>query len=301
MKKSNFVLRMAQAVCLLAMVMTAGFTLVSCDKEKDEPSYADFVDINIVKCERVGRVLVIDFTVANKLEKMLGLSLYSQTVTDSNGESYGSAIIGSSWNHATAIGSASGNYSENLNSRIGSKDTVAYRVKVGSDFDPSEKAGNVKLEMRVGIDGEQFEKNLYVSGNIPVTDNRIKSHGVQTNDRNIEWTVNRCYRDETEGTLYVEFTIKNNTGQRLKDFGMFNWPYDQWYDNLGNSGNNFAFHWGTGGEFADIAINSSVTGVFSIENFPAAATELTADICLGVDNYPMDDDIISFITIPIEK
>lgn len=267
-----------------------------------KPSYADYVDIDIARCERVGSVLQIDFTVKNKKSNEITVELNNFDgirVTDDNGTSYIPVL---------ALGSEE--YSIiSRKAPIPGNSSIKAHAKVKS-YDPNNEAKKITFQLPVDIVGVDLSNNQFKKNNITVVDNRIMAHGIQTNDLYLQWTLNRCYRG-ANGTLYVNFTVKNNTSSTLNNFWVFDGgDYDNIYDNLGNKYNRFGFRWGTENDYlfngfsfqnkTNINAGGSAMGSFCIENFAAGASEISAIICVGVSDYIMNDDKVRFITIPIE-
>lgn len=271
--------------------------------QPSKPSYADYVDIVINHCERVGSVLMIEYSVTNKKNETIEVELQYPKVTDNNGTTYGPVM---------AFGENEYTVSDvwAISAKLSGRASVKGHAKV-KNFDPSNTAANVSFEVPVYIKNVDLDNNnrQYRKTNINVIDNRIMAHGIQTNDLNLQWTMNKCYRG-ANGTLYVNFTVKNNTNSVLSDFEFIKYPYDEAYDNLGNKYEHFGFRWGTEGSYnfngisflnsTSISAGSSAIGTFCIENFSASATEISGSFCVGVSNYIMNDDKVRFMTIPIE-
>lgn len=302
---------MRKAIFAIAtLAMTLCFTLTSC-KEKDEdaegrPYYTKFVDINIIRCERVGGVLMIDFKLANKQDRTLNGYLFDQTVVDNSGKEYDSVTQGSGWWGHTAIAFAENDYFEYADFRIAAKDTIEGHLKV-YEYDPNDKTNKVSVKIGVKINDEELADKRYESGNIAVVDNRIKTGGIQTNDTKMAYQVTSCAFNED--FLEIHFTITNNTGRRI-GFGMGDSvdPYEA-YDNLGNNYRRDA--WNPAFKLADndwmnapsttIAADGSVDCILRIPDVRENATDISATIYVGSEYYIFEDDVLRLLSIPIEK
>lgn len=265
------------------------------DEEEISPSSGPgFVDISITRCERVGNVLQIDYTVKNNNSYNMTLEIPETKVTDNNGTSYGRVEAAFGNNMFT-------NFSVDANIAGGS--TVIGHAKV-QDFDPTNKAKSVNLELQLKIEGESTDDNIFQKSNITVVDNRVMAHGIQTNDLNLQWKLNSCRRD-SGGNVFIEFTLKNNTGSKLDGFRIADPICSVLYDNLGTKFNDWGVRWGTSGRYereayTNIAIDGTVMGSIKIEKVSSSATEVSADLTVDVRDYVMNDNKVRFLTIPIK-
>lgn len=58
----------------MSLLLLACLGLASCDELTDddrEPRLTDYVDFKVNKCERIGSVLIVDFTAKNKTKETL--------------------------------------------------------------------------------------------------------------------------------------------------------------------------------------------------------------------------------------
>lgn len=283
----------------LVATMAVSITLAACNFDKDDdnntPSAADYININITRCERVGSVLQMDFEVTNKNNADLVVRLGQPYVTDNNGTKYGYGN--------THISTGSNGYSTSTSITITGKNTIKAHVKV-TDFDPLNTAKNIKLEIDGSITNINCETSTFTNSKIEITDNRVMAHGVQTNDTNLAWKVKSCTRN-ANGKLVLDFTLTNNTGSALDGVII---RYDEAFDNIGNK---FGYgsmwvRWGNNGDYSsnvrtNIAAGGTIDGSILIEDFNANATEVTANIRISIENYIPSDDIVRFLTIPVTK
>lgn len=299
MKK--MMMRAAQAVFLMTMAM---LTLSSCSDKEDEklPDYTKFVNIDITRCERVGSVLMIDFTVTSVQESSQGVKLSYPTVTDNNGKEY-ERVVGGIWNDRTAIAMADNRFDSEVFFTLEGKGTAKGHLKV-FDFDSGDQATQVNAKIKVSIDNQQLADKPYRSTQVDVVDNRVKEHGVQTNDTKMAYTVTRCVL--ADGNVDVYFTITNNTGSSLRNLflGSKDKPV---YDNLGNRYNTLnAYNICIEGDddwsrFVEIDLNAgaSIKGIFRQENIKGNPQELTFQLKVTAENYTFEDEIAQFLSIPI--
>ena len=283
------------SVCLAAM----GLCLVrtSCSKDKDEegrPYYTKYVDINIIRCERVSGALMIDFTVTNKQDEAIGLELYYPSVTDNTGTGY-------SENFSLAI--ADQNYYHSAETRLAGKGSTIGHIKI-KNFDPNDKATSVNLKLSVGIADVELADKPFEKNKIAVVDNRVKEHGVQTNDTKLAYTVISCVRNGDDVDLH--FSVTNNTGENLTEFGM-GYSHGGEPKASDNLNNNYACSicfdnddWYHLAETDRLAAGSSIKGTIRIKEVKNSATEITVLIGASAKNYICEDDLVRFLTIPIE-
>lgn len=292
---------MKKTLFFFLATMAVGMGLTSCEKDKDkEPTYADYVDINITRCERVGSVLMMDFTVKNKKDETLSLTLNGQEVTDNTGTTYVSM-----WSdHIAHISIGSNVFSDKSNANLTPSGEITGQIKV-LDFDSSNKSTNVRLVLAVAIDGKKLSDKKFEQNNIAIVDNRVMANGVQTNDTHLAYQVTSCTVED--GNAYLNFTVTNNTGVALGQFGMgyMHGGEAQVYDNLSNSysssirfGDDDWYHFG---EISRFAAGASLLGTIRVDNIQDAATNLNVYIGASANNYTFEDGTVRFLTIPIQR
>ena len=307
MRKIN--LKNYWVICLAAVALCMTFT--SCNKNDDDklPSWADFVEFNITRCERVGGVLMVDFTITNKKDNTLQVDLDEQTVTDNVGKTYRTLVWGSSDYETTAIAMNNDEFFGNTSFTLVGKGSVKGHLKV-YDFNPTNSASSVSVRMDVGIENVTLGNSTYGMSNIKVTDNRVKEHGVQTNDSKLAYQVTSCTYDE--GNVDVTFTLTNNTGATLRDL-YFNEESDRAgykaYDDLGN---NYTAQRGTrflslnGEEWVsvietNIPAGGSISVTARVTDVRSNANEISLSFLIGSEYYVFEDNTLRFLSIPIEK
>ena len=303
----RFMLRLAQVTCLAMMAVC--LQSAQCESEEDEeglPHYTKFVDISITSCERVGNVLMMDFTAKNKQNYDLTVNLSRQTVTDDTGKKYEARGAGIMVYPGTSIAIADNKYEESTSVKLTSKGQVEGHLKVVA-FSPNNTAKRVDVVMKVGIDNEKLSDKRFEQTNIRVVDNRLLSGGIQTNDFNLDYKVTSC--KVQDGDLYVTFDVKNNTGVRLQDFSIGSGTASSFEsnDNLGNT---------YGGRVkmkederwpmfnyvsSDLAPGGTITCIFRVEKIKPNASDISTKLEVSSDNYIFNDRWVYFLSVPIEK
>lgn len=307
MKK--FIQKNAWAACLAIMALC--MTLTSCDKNDDDklPSWADYVEFNITRCERVGGVLMVDFTVTNKKDNTLKVELDEQAVTDNSGKTYSTLVWGSDDYQTTAIAMNEDRFYGDVSFNLIGKGSAKGHLKV-YDFNPANSASSVSVKMDVAIEDVNLGNRTYTRSGIAITDNRVKEHGVQTNDSKLAYQVTSC--TYSEGNVDVTFTLTNNTGAALRGL-YFNEESDRGgytgYDDLGNNykeGRGTRFLSLNGGEWmsvieTNVPAGGSISVTARVTDVKSNATELSLSFLTGSEYYVCEDNTLRFISIPIEK
>ena len=294
-------LRTAQAFCLMVMVVFAGSLFTSCDKDKDDegrPYYTKYLDINVYHCERIGSVLAVDYTVANKSDGMLAVEFFGPVATDNAGGTYTEELSG------VTVSFGNSEFWQKNETRIAGKGTILGHLKV-RDFNPRENATTASVKISVGISGIELADKPFEQNKIAIVDKRVKEHGVQTNDTLLAWRVTSCAFNGNDVDL--KFAMTNNTGQRLSNFGMGYMSGGEavCQDNLNTSYDSSIcfeggewYHWA---EVSSLANGGTVNGTIRVRDVRDNASELTVIIGATASNYIVADEQVRFLTIPIEK
>ena len=307
MRKIN--LKNCWGLCLAAVALCMSFT--SCKKNDDNglPSYADFVEIQTTRCERVGGVLMVDFTVTNKKANNLKVSLAHQTVTDNTGKTYRTLVWGSDDAGTTAIAMNDDAFYGDVSFSLIGEGSMKGHLKI-YNYDPTDKATAVSIQIGVGIEGVELGNDTYRLSSVATIDNRVKENGVQTNDKNLAYKVTSCTYDE--GNVDIAFTVTNNTGQKLKVL-RFNEESDRaGYTGYDDMGHNYSAGRGTrflslDGEDWRSSIEVSVPAggflnvIARVTDVKSNANELSLSFLVGSDDYVCNDNTLRFLSIPIEK
>lgn len=295
MRKIN--LKNCWGICLAAMVLCMSLTSCNKNDDKDSPKLTDYVEVTITACERVGSVLMIDYKVKNKISTNIEVYTNAVKVVDNNGSDYNAElnINDGAYNNWTETTIISGN-------------EVVCHAKV-YDFDPTNRATSINFS--IGMDVNNTISGTMWCNGVEVTDNRVLTYGIQTNDRKLSYRGKSCKmvwnEEERRNDVFLEYTITNYTGMSLEDFGM-GYAYGgeaKVYDGNSNSydssirfGNDDWYHFGA---VDRLAAGSTVQATIWIKDVKSSATELNIYIGASAKNYVCEDNTVRFLTIPIEK
>lgn len=296
----NFEIWKYAAMFMAALCMT--FTFAACedlfsdDEEKSEPQFSDYFAMSITRCERVGDVLILDWTIKNKSKKDAeSLTINMGSVwchsTDNLGQTYpyGNVRVG---------GSGSDFASESRTTAVGAGETISGTIRINS-FDTSNTATKFTLNVDVSCSEMGVRETLEFK-NIAITDNRVMSKGIQTNDTKLAYSVKSCKRDD-DGNVILCYTVKNNTGTSLQDFLMVLYSFTD------NVSSNCLSELSMTGEWdrlsqitTDIAAGETVTYYIKVSYVDESATWIKGSIHLNSDNYEFEYGEASFLSIPIQ-
>lgn len=261
------------------------------EEEKGGNSWTQYVDIQMKRCERVGNVLQIDYVITNKLNKNIKLDVYTHDgVKDNEGTTY-----------TTVLAFGNDNYLHPSNISIAPKSSVTFHVKA-LDFNAPTSLKYVDINWSLSIEDNDY---VYSKNNVSVIDNRVLSNGIQTNDTGLKYTLNYC-RLESNNTLRLSFTLKNQTGKDLNDLYLY---FGSARDSHGTSYyyTNLAVVWGTDGNWINNARLESLRNdeetkcTMIVEDFDRSSSYVNMELTFEIGNYIPSDNIVRFITIPIEK
>lgn len=306
MKKVNLK-KIFGLLAILVCGLTVSLSLTSCDNDvlneifdDGVESWDDYVSIKITRCERVGHNLIIDYEMKNKKDREVRVTAsrpeYSSSsllpIVDNLGNGYGAFFSFASekyyWGYSHV--------------NISAKNTVTGHIKV-ENFDDSNKAQKVNCKMYIVIDGVDidYEHRLFSQDGIKITDKRILKDGVQTNDNNLVYTIQSC-RFNDNGNVILNFSVKNNTGYDLKNYELsgskvyddFGNSYDAYLSSSENSEYRSYHDW-------SISDGASINVSCAVRNVNKNAKNITVWLNNGIGNYIPTDDVVRFITIPIQK
>ncbi len=271
----------------------------ACDNSDDEDESADdswskYLNIEVLRCERVGQVLQIDFKITNKSKDTKDISINHPKVSGNDGTNYGyvTHTFGNSLGYEVDVYSSYASLAPNA--------SAIYHIKVGRFSYPS-----TLKSVDVSFDFGDFGSNLYSKKGIKVTDNRIMSNGVQTNDAKLDYQVTSC-RIDSNGDLVLNFNLRNNTGMNLEKVSLSAGMDALAQDNIGTTYNRWSYRWGIsdwvdwGSTTVDIPQNGMVNSSIKVEKFSKSASTVTIYVYNEVSNYPVADYLVRFITIPVE-
>lgn len=304
MKKVNLK-KIFGLLAILVCGLTVSLSLTSCDNDvlneifdDGVESWDDYVSIKITRCERVGHNLIIDYEMKNKKDREVRVSVENPVNRSTSG-----AIVDNLGNGYYADFSfASERYYRYSHVNISAKNTVVGHLKI-ENFDDSNKAQKVNCKMTIGINGVEIdlEHRLFSQDGIKITDKRILKDGVQTNDNNLVYTIQSC-RFNDNGNVILNFSVKNNTGYDLNNYTLYG---NKVYDDLGNSYNAY-LSISESGNYLDyqhwsISDGASINVSCGVKNVNKNAKNITVWLYNSIGNYIPTDDVVRFITIPIQK
>jgi len=288
---------------LFMAVMCMTFTFTACedlfgDDEEEEESarkFSDYFTINITRCERIGNVLIFDWTIKNK-SKVDAQNLLLNMVdtynhgTDNTGDTY--------YYGEVSVGGNGSSFSGSKNVAVLAGETIEGKIR----FDASSMSANAtkfSLKMSVRCEGMNVDEKLEFN-NIPITDNRVLSKGIQTNDTNLSYTVNSCKRDN-DGNVILAFTVKNNTGILLQKYQV---NISGFTDNASSisrasislTGDN----WVDPSIRTDIAAGKSQIFYIKISGINDNAAWISGSTFITSDSYNFEYGTLSFLNIPIQ-
>ncbi len=258
----------------------------------------------ITNCERVGTVLQIDYTITNNSDIELGnlTFLPIDYAKDDLGNSYycrGNIDI--TFND--------GLYKRDANFvlRLKPSETANGRIRI-RDFDSKNKAKNISFPLQCSSNVYALSDNVVRFLTIPIKDNRIIYDGIQTPDLKIDVELIGTEIDE-DGNLIVNYSIQNNTGETLSNFtvdGGMMWITD----NLSNkyySRDKMAISINNSDYVRDAAVQTTIPAGASIPasvaiiGFDSKASNTTFNLEVSCKNYEFADNLIHFITIPVQR
>lgn len=262
------------------------------------------LEVRLMGCERVGGVLVIDYTIKNvsgQDMKNLDLSLEGDAVDDLNNH-YNNDWYGS---YYQAVGESEYTHGSRTIQLLKSGAVKDAHIKL-LGFDPSDKAEYVTANVKVKSDNYTFENNVISFFTIDITDNRLKYGGIQTNDRKLKYTVTSCRVDES--TLYLDYKVENLMDEQLMEFKV---KAEAMRD---DADNDYSSDWYgpyrcslNGSEYtnedivANIPAHGSITGTLRATEFNANAKNVTATLKCSAKNHILDDETLRFIEVVIQK
>lgn len=290
---------------LLAILALCAFTFTSCnlfdDEEEEEeestPSFNSYFNFTITRCERVGSVLILDWKLTNKTKKdVQNLNLGTSESTDNLGNSYsgdwgfqGISIDGSSFSNYKTVPVLAG-------------ETITGKFRI-PDFDGTNSAKTFTLNFQAECTELGLSKVTVTGKDLPITDDRVLSKGIQTNDTYLAYTFKSA--KYSDGSVIVCFTVKNNTGKQLKNLNL------QCQDGRDNLGNSYSGDWGS----QDISLDSNnfissyvttdldagetLTYYNKIHKFSSSATYYNGSLKVSADNYYFEDYYVNFLNLPI--
>lgn len=299
MKLFKYMAMIIAALCMMG-------TFVSCE-EKEEEVQEESADNNlfpryfktkIESCERVGDVLIVDLTITNKSGKDVQDLTFRTEWSSDLGNSRDDLNNELRYNMTFSLNG--GSYKNSLsNVSILAGESIKLKIHV-RDFDKTNSASNVWLYVNTTSDllkmkqysGLKLEK-------LKVTDNRVLSKGVQTNDRKLSYTFIKAQRDENNNDVYMYFKLKNNTGMHLRNIKIESHNLD-FTDNLGNS---YYMYFGADKNYmsssytTDLEASAEMEFIVKVRDVAIQATRFSGHFDVNADNYVMDDEVLNFFNL----
>lgn len=299
MKLFKYMAMIIAALCMMG-------TFVSCE-EKEEEVQEESADNNlfpryfkttIESCERVGDVLIVDLTITNKSGKDVQDLAFRTEWSSDLGNSRDDLNNELRYNMTFSLNG--GSYKNSLsNVSILAGESIKLKIHV-RDFDKTNSASNVWLYVNTTSDllkmkqysGLKLEK-------LKVTDNRVLSKGVQTNDRKLSYTFIKAQRDENNNDVYMYFKLKNNTGMHLRNIKIESHNLD-FTDNLGNS---YYMYFGADKNYmsssytTDLEVGAEMEFIVKVRDVAIQATRFSGHFDVNADNYVMDDEVLNFFNL----
>ncbi len=299
MKLFKYMAMIIAALCMMG-------TFVSCE-EKEEEVQEESADNNlfpryfktkIESCERVGDVLIVDLTITNKSGKDVQDLAFRTEWSSDLGNSRDDLNNELRYNMTFSLNG--GSYKNSLsNVSILAGESIKLKIHV-RDFDKTNSASNVWLYVNTTSDllkmkqysGLKLEK-------LKVTDNRVLSKGVQTNDRKLSYTFIKAQRDENNNDVYMYFKLKNNTGMHLRNIKIES-HYLDFTDNLGNS---YYMYFGADKNYmsssytTDLEVGAEMEFIVKVSDVAIQATRFSGHFDVSAENYVMDDNVLNFFNL----
>lgn len=299
MKLFKYMAMIIAALCMMG-------TFVSCE-EKEEEVQEESADNNlfpryfktkIESCERVGDVLIVDLTITNKSGKDVQDLTFRTEWSSELGNSRDDLNNELRYNMTFSLNG--GSYKNSLsNVSILAGESIKLKIHV-RDFDKTNSASYVWLYVNTPSDmlkmgsysGLKLEK-------LKVTDNRVLSKGVQTNDRKLSYSFIKAQRDENNNDVYMYFKLKNNTGMHLRNIKIES-HYLGFTDNLGNSyymeigadTNYMSYKYTT-----DLEASAEMVFIVKAKDVAVQATRFSGHFDVSAENYVMDDNVLNFFNL----
>lgn len=283
---------------LLIVCMAIGCTLSfsSCSTEEDEldddghRAFSKAFDFSVTRVERVGSVLIMDFTIRNKSGKDIqNFNIDPGDAEDSQGQTNSHVDV--------RFGNGEYSYSREVTFAKGETLSGSFRVRY---FDDSNSARTVDIGFRCRADEANIDPNEYVTtGNKSITDNRVFSNGIQTNDLNLNYELVKTRQDGTD--VYVTFRLTNNTGVVLRNFELSSAEArDQngttYHHTYIVAGDGTDYSWGV---TTDINSGASQNYTLKISYVNIKVSKMSVNVGVTSPSYVIADDMVRILTVPV--
>lgn len=300
MKLFKYMAMIIAALCMMG-------TFVSCE-EKEEEVQEESADNNLFEryfkttiesCERVGDVLIVDLTITNKSGKDVQDLTFRTEWSSELGKSRDD--LNNELRYDMTFSLNGGSYKNSLsNVSILAGESIKLKIHV-RDFDKTNSASYVWLY--VNTPSDMLKMGMY-SGlkleKLKVTDKRVLSKGIQTNDRKLSYTFTKAQRDENNNDVYMYFKLKNNTGMHLRNIKIESNYNANITDNLGNS---YYMEFGADKNYmsssytTDLEVGAEMEFIVKVSDVAIQATRFSGHFDVNADNYVMDDNVLNFFNL----
>lgn len=246
----------------------------------------------VTGCERVGKVLILDYTLQNIGDKTIEnftLNTGGITCTDDLGNNY-----------YVACAFRKQGYSTEKSIMLEAGEMMNGRFRVSS-MEATNKAEFINLYARCSSSDYVLEDKTAKFMKIPITDNRVLARGIQTCDRNLDFKfVSFTYQD---GIGIIDYTITNTSNSAIQDFTIQTGGITC-NDDLGNNYYvtcAFANQGFSNSRSVYIGAGETVTGHIQILKFNSGASYVNLQPKVSSSDYILDDpDHVYFLQIPTE-
>ena len=278
------------------MMLFAVLAFASCDELSDdkdkEPTFSDYFQMKITRCERVGDNLQVNFTLKNISGENLPQVQFWGSGSESEdnlGNRYGSNLsLGSDWHYRVSTSMSKG---ETI--------TGSFLIR---NFNASSKANKLNLAFNCSCAALNFNGVGEIK-NLKVKDNRVLSNGISTNDLGLDYKLERVNKKLVNGQTVVDitFSVQNNTGEDLQDFAYLvsgSSPQDNngksynWY--ISYDGSNFWYS--VKGKLLDLASQQYTLRIYDVN---ANARTFDFKVECSAKDYPFGNGTVDFYDIPV--
>ena len=257
------------------------------------------LEVTLTAAERVGRVLIMDYTIKNLLDQDLNnLKIETGNGRDGLGATYS--------NHYLSIGEGNYDYWSQTITKLRKGASVVCHIKV-KDFDSTNKTKEFTTTQTVSAENYTFTKKAIGFYTDQIQDNRVLSGGIMTPDRQLKFTVTSCKAD-ANGFVVLDYTIENLTSDIISNFKVARTGSSK--DDQNNELNGYVSLNGSDYDYwsttADIPAKGSIKGSIQFKTINGAgvsstAQSVTCSLECSSSNYVIEDDYIRFISVPISK
>lgn len=299
---------------MLLWLLMAAFVLTACSKDDDEEKSAKWFDKNfsfeLLNCDRVGNCLVADFKLTNNSGKDISgicLNGIDKQLCSSGTKTYYCELRtkkGGEWR---------GSFTDSYAIDLAKGESINGTIRV-SDFKESEDVKMMTLGFKAYCQQLGGDERIDVTRKHAVSYNYIKTSGIQTNDRGLEYKLRSSWtstNSSNERSCYIEFSVTNNTGYDISNLVVNTgdvWAEDI-VDNLGNK-YNYKSVSKAGGLFSDfrtsvtssLANGASKSFTFKVDYLKANASTLSGELWVAYEsngNNLLEYGYINFRKIPV--